>query len=163
MPWVLLMSNDLTIETIATSDAVGMADTVALIEQFKAELGAPLEWHTRDALPALLKRREALIILARQEGEPVGVVIAQRNIVTFKASEALNIHDFFVTRSARGSGVGQMLMKRTIAHARSMGCVRVTLEVDTENTNARRFYRASGFELPEDGNKALHFIRLPLD
>lgn len=157
------MTSEIVIEHIDLARDDHVAEAVELVAQFAEELGAPLDWPTKLAMPNLFLRREAIIFLARQKEKAVGVAVCQRTIITFQGSEALNIHDLFVSESARGSGVGKRLLEHIIAHARSLGCVRVTLEVDTENQSARHFYRSNGFQLPEDGAKELHYIRLPLD
>ena len=157
------MPNDITTEILDLTRLDHVAEAIELIALFAEELNAPLDWPTRAALPNLLIRRDATVLLARHDGNAVGIVVGQRTILTFKGSEAFNIHDFFVAKEFRGAGVGRLLMEKAVAFARSLGCVRITLEVDTENTNARNFYQASGFELPEDEGKELHFIRLPLE
>jgi ribosomal protein S18 acetylase RimI-like enzyme len=157
------MPDEITIEQVDLESDDHVAEAIELIARFAEELGAPLDWPTKVALPSLFLRRKVNIFLARREGEAVGVIVCQRTIVTFRGAEALNIHDLFVDESARRCGVGKRLMEHTIAIARSLGCVRVTLEVDTINQQARHFYQALGFELPEDGAKELHYIRLPLD
>ena len=157
------MPNEITIEQIDLENADHVAEAIDLVARFAEELGAPLDCPTKDALPSLFLQRKANIILARRDEEAVGVIVCQRTIVTFRGAEALNIHDLFVDESARRCGVGKRLMEYAVALARSLGCVRVTLEVDTTNQKAREFYRTQGFELPEDGAKELHYIRLPLD
>ena len=157
------MPDEITIEQVDLQNDNHVAEAIELIARFADELGTPLDWPTKVALPSLFLRRKGNIILARRNGEAVGVIVCQRTIVTFRGAEALNIHDLFVDESARRCGVGKRLMEHTVAFARSLGCVRVTLEVDSLNMKARDFYRVMGFELPEDGAQELHYIRLPLD
>lgn len=157
------MPPNITIEQVDLQRDESLDEAANLVAAFADELDASLDWSTKAALPDLFRRRKAHLFLARREGEAVGVMVCQKVIVTFRGSEALNIHDLFVVESARRSGVGKLLMKHAAAFARSLGCVRVTLEVDSLNTKARDFYRVMGFELPEDGAQELHYIRLPLD
>jgi GNAT superfamily N-acetyltransferase len=157
------MPTKITIEKIDLQRDESVKEAANLVASFADELGASLDWSTKAALPDLFRRRKANIFLARREGEAVGVMVCQKVIVTFRGSEALNIHDLFIVESARRAGIGKLLMEHATDFARSLGCVRVTLEVDSLNTKARDFYRVMGFELPEDGAQELHYICLPLD
>lgn len=139
------------------------ADACELIAAFAVDSGIQLDWPTRAALPGLLERHGAIIYLAHLDGVPVGVIVCQLTMVTFQGGDALNVHDLFVNDDARGHGVGRRLLERAIAHARSLGCVRVTLEVGAANSTARSLYSSCGFDLPEAGHDATHFLRLPLD
>ncbi|MOA67342.1 putative acetyltransferase [compost metagenome] len=50
-----------------------------------------------------------------------------------------------VDAAARGAGVGSALLEQAIAHAREIGCRRLTLLTDADNLAAQRFYGRQGF------------------
>lgn len=57
-----------------------------------------------------------------------------------------DIVGMYVTPSARGAGVARGIMERLIAHARSLGLRSIRLDVESENTTARRLYERSAFK-----------------
>ena len=108
---------------------------VALREQVK-----------RDLIPALQSRRDALILLAMQEGNAVGLLNAFEAFSTFAAAPLLNIHDVYVMPPLRGKGVGRALFEYAERVARNRGYCKMTLEVLSGNLPAQRLYLAQGFE-----------------
>ena len=157
------MNDELLIEAVDLDNDDQVQACIDLIAEFAAMYGPPPDWPVRACFPELFRRRGAILYLASLNGRPVGVALCQLALVSFTASEALNIHDIFITESARGHGVGRRLLDQVVEHARSLGCMKVTLEVLKENEQARHLYRAAGFGLPEDGAEETHFLSLKLD
>lgn len=128
--------------------------------------GRPLPAEVRAALiPGLRQLPTTLILLAYQDGEPVGIATCFRGFSTFAARPLLNIHDLAVLPRLRGAGVGRALLDAVAAKARQLGCCKVTLEVQEKNTRARKVYADAGFgqatyEYAEGG--AL-FLAKPID
>jgi GNAT superfamily N-acetyltransferase len=108
-----------------------------------AELGEQVK---RDLIPALQRRQDALILLAMQDGEAVGLLNAFEAFSTFAAAPLLNIHDVYVLASLRGTGVGRALFEHAERVARHRGYCKMTLEVLSGNLPAQHLYRAQGFE-----------------
>jgi ribosomal protein S18 acetylase RimI-like enzyme len=73
---------------------------------------------------------------------------------TFAARRLLNIHDIAVEPEERGAGVGQKLLARIEQRARDLGCCKLTLEVQENNTRAMRLYTRFGFEAFELASEA---------
>ena len=151
------------VERVDLEHQATVAEAVALLGQFAEESGHPLDWTAASSLPELFRRRHAVLLLARLNGEAVGFALCQRAILSFRGTESLNLHDIFVTESARGHGVGRRLLESVKAHARSLGCAKVTLEVAADNHTARALYGACGFGLPEAGADETHFLSVELD
>ena len=78
-----------------------------------------------------------------------GVAVCFLGFSTFSAMPLLNIHDLAVRGEFQGTGVGGALLDSVAEKARTLGCCRVTLEVDQENPGARRLYERKGFELAQ--------------
>jgi GNAT superfamily N-acetyltransferase len=81
-------------------------------------------------------------LLAEVDGQAVGLALHRPSYSTFDGRPGLYVEDLFVAESARGLGIGRMLMARLAAIARERGCSRMTLAVLHWNP-ARDFYRAS--------------------
>jgi ribosomal protein S18 acetylase RimI-like enzyme len=90
-------------------------------------------------------RGEALVLLARRSGEPLGLAVCFASYSTFRARPVLNLHDLAVVPRARGSGVGWALLGAVESAARARGCCKVTLEVREDNARARELYARNGF------------------
>jgi ribosomal protein S18 acetylase RimI-like enzyme len=88
----------------------------------------------------------AVSLLATVDGKPVGLLNAFLGFSTFKARPLMNVHDIAVMPQWRAQGVGQALLQAIEAHAQSLGCCKLTLEVLSGNAPAQRTYRAFGFE-----------------
>ena len=103
--------------------------------------------HVLDALvPGLERTQNAVVLLARTEGEYVGMAICFLGFSTFHAKSLINIHDFMVLEDFRGQGIGRALLGEIETIARDMDCCKITLEVQENNTTARRLYHSGGFK-----------------
>jgi GNAT superfamily N-acetyltransferase len=95
------------------------------------------------------ERRCFEALLAEVDGQAVGLALHRPSYSTFDGRPGLYVEDLFVADSARGLGIGRMLMARLAAIARERGCSRMTLAVLHWNP-ARDFYRRLGFVQIED-------------
>ena len=147
------------------SDPKDLAAVVDLVASFEHEEdGTDTPWSIREGLGPHLRRRASFVLLAEVENAVVGVLIAQRNLASFRAVDSCNIHDVYVARKARGRGVARALMTLAEDHARALGCGRMTLEVNTGNAAGLAMYRSLGYDVP-DGDLpvgATLFVRKPL-
>lgn len=92
------------------------------------------------------RRFEALI--AEIDRKPVGFALFFPNYSTWEGKPGLYIEDIFVEESARGSGIGRMLIGAVAKIAESRGCARIDLAVLDWNP-ARGFYNRLGFRHAE--------------
>jgi GNAT superfamily N-acetyltransferase len=100
----------------------------------------------RDLVPALQRRRDALVLLAMLDNEAAGLLNAFEGFSTFAAAPLLNIHDVYVRPMLRGKGLARAMFAYAERVARRRGCCKMTLEVLSGNLSAQRLYRAQGFE-----------------
>jgi ribosomal protein S18 acetylase RimI-like enzyme len=108
--------------------------------------GKPLADDVRARLPAgLAGVPGAFAFLARLGNYPVGVAVCFMSYSTFAAAPLVNIHDVCVLAPHRGHGIASALFKRIEAEARSRGACKITLEVLSGNTNAKRLYKSLGY------------------
>ncbi len=83
--------------------------------------------------------------LAYHQHRPVGLLNAFLGFSTFKCQPLMNIHDVIVQKQARGLGISRQLFEAAEAHARTLGCCKMTLEVLSGNEPAKRAYHAFGY------------------
>src|SRR5262249_11356532 len=91
------------------------------------------------------------VFFALSGKQPIGFAICFLGFSTFNARPLINIHDIFVQDSARGVGIGEQILDRIEAKARSLDGCAITLEVREDNSRARRLYRKFGFERAQVG------------
>jgi len=127
--------------------------------------GAPLAAEVRERLiPGLRGHPTTLVLLAWQDGQPVGIAVCFGGFSTFAARPLINVHDLAVLPTHRGRGIGRLLLGAVEAQARARGCCKITLEVQERNRRARAVYAAAGFapaEYQETAGRVL-FLAKPL-
>jgi ribosomal protein S18 acetylase RimI-like enzyme len=72
------------------------------------------------------------------------------------------LEDVFVRESARGTGLGRTLVEKCLSVARARGCKRIELDVQENNTAARRLYESIGFSATPKGPDRTYFMSLRL-
>jgi len=108
--------------------------------------GAPLAAGVLERLiPGLRAHPTTLIFLAYRRGEPIGLATCFRGFSTFAALPIVNISDLAILPECRGRGFGRQLLSAVERKARTLGCCRLTLEVQENNESARRLYEEFGF------------------
>lgn len=121
--------------------------------------GKPLQDEVQQNLAsALQKRPEAVVVLAFEDKEPVGLAICMEGFSTFSCKPLMNIHDVFVAAAFRGQGVSRRLFERVEDIAKTRGCCKLTLEVLEGNQIAQAAYSKfgfSGYELDPQMGRAL--------
>ena len=109
-------------------------DAIAAIER----LAFSDPW-SRDSFATLARNPEVFFLAAEAGGAPVGYVVAW---YVLDEGEVANIA---VAPSARGTGVGALLLDAALAEARRRGVGHLFLEVRESNAVARRLYASRGF------------------
>ena len=113
-------------------------------------------------VPGLREHPTTLVLLAHVGDEAVGIATCFRGFSTFRARPLLNVHDLAVLPGHRGRGVGALLLAAAERKARELGCCRLTLEVQENNSRARRVYARAGFShmtYEESAGGALFFVK----
>ncbi|MBV2134337.1 GNAT family N-acetyltransferase [Pseudomonas sp. MAP12] len=85
------------------------------------------------------------ILVAVEDARIVAMVNLLYTISTALGARVALLEDMVVDAATRGAGVGSALLERAIAHAREIGCRRLTLLTDADNLAAQRFYGRQGF------------------
>ena len=97
-------------------------------------------------VPGLEQTHNGIVLLARIDGQYVGMAICFIGFSTFHAKSLINIHDFMVLEEFRGQGIGRALLEEIETIAYDMDCCKITLEVQENNTPARKLYGSFGFK-----------------
>jgi ribosomal protein S18 acetylase RimI-like enzyme len=109
--------------------------------------GTVLDEKTGDTLIKKLNSHErAIVLLAKDGDEFIGLLTAFENIATFKAKPMINVHDIIVLKEYRGRGAGRRLMNAVVVEAKKRECARITLEVREDNAAARNLYKSMDFK-----------------
>ncbi len=85
------------------------------------------------------------ILVAVEDARVVAMVNLLYTVSTALGARVALLEDMVVDAGARGAGVGSALLEQAIAHAREIGCRRITLLTDGDNAAAQRFYQHHGF------------------
>ena len=83
-------------------------------------------------------------VVAEEDGATVGFALFFHNFSTWTGRRGLYLEDLYVTPSARGRGVGKMLLRHLAALAVERGCARFEWSVLDWNADAIAFYRSVG-------------------
>lgn len=122
---------------------------VTLIETYARGLdsqSAPLTTDvTARIVPGLRQHPSKLILLATANEAYAGVAVCFWMFSTFAGRAFLNVHDLAVLPDYRNQGVGTALLSEIERRARAADCCKLTLEVDTTNSDAQRLYERIGF------------------
>ena len=106
------------------------------------------------AFDALSADPHQLLVVADEDGEPVGTV--QLTFIaglSRRGAMRAQIEAVRVRSDRRGSGLGQELIRWAVEVARERGCVMVQLTSDNSRTGAHRFYERLGFKATHVGMK----------
>ena len=126
-----------------TTDAESVAE---LLLEFRDWIGreGPDRAGALASVRRLLEDPDAEFLLA---GEPAGAVCQLRFRHSFwTGTDDCVIEDVFVRESARGGGLGRILVAAALERARERGCTRVQLDTGEGNAPALALYRSFGFE-----------------
>ena len=105
-------------------------------------------------------KASAEVLLALENGEPVGFAVFFHNFSTWLGRPGLYLEDLFVRPEERGKGYGRALLERLAQIAKERGCGRMEWAVLDWNDPAIQFYRKLGaqpmdewtvFRLTEEG------------
>ncbi|MGF1737023.1 N-acetyltransferase family protein [Photobacterium satsumensis] len=80
------------------------------------------------------------------DNEPAAFAVCFESYSTYKAKKILNIHDFMVSAHFRGQGVGKALLNGIEQYCIANEYLKITLEVDDDNSVAKKLYSACGYE-----------------
>ena len=120
---------------------------IALMREF-AEYENLLEFFeaTEERLETALfgDGKVAEAILAFDGETPLAYAVFFPNFATFRGQRGIYLEDIFITKDARGMGLGEMMLKHIAKLAKERGFERIDFQVLEWNTPAIGFYEKLG-------------------
>lgn len=99
----------------------------------------------RKFLKERIKNEESVAFIALDGVDPLGFVQLYPSFSSVSMKRSWVLNDLFVTKPARGKGVGENLIKTALEFAEETGAKGVFLETAADNTTAQRLYEKIGF------------------
>ncbi|MBA1279345.1 GNAT family N-acetyltransferase [Pseudomonas sp. MTM4] len=100
----------------------------------------------RNFIAERIRNDESVIFYARDTAESyIGFTQLYPVFSSISARRSWILNDLYVAESARGRGVGRMLMNRAREHAIATGATGVSLETAKANAGAQRLYESLGY------------------
>jgi GNAT superfamily N-acetyltransferase len=127
------------------SDIPALCELLNILFSQEAEFKPDYQAQSRGLARIISNPEIGLIVVARQDGQVVGMVNLLYTVSTALGDRVALLEDMVVSPNARGSGVGSKLLEQAIQFARLEGCKRITLLTDRANESAQRFYQKHGF------------------
>ncbi|HEY8036348.1 MAG TPA: GNAT family N-acetyltransferase [Methylobacter sp.] len=127
------------------SDIPALCELLNILFSQEAEFKPDFQAQSRGLARIISNPEVGLIVVARQDGQVVGMVNLLYTVSTALGDRVALLEDMVVSPNARGSGVGSKLLEQAIQFARLEGCKRITLLTDRANESAQRFYQKHGF------------------
>ena len=137
-----------SVRTASVADAALVAD---LLDRFNREYNTPTPGPAVLAarLERLLSSRDVLALLA---GDPVvGLALLTLRPNVWYAGPVALLDELYVVPVERRRGIGTALLKAAEAECRQRGSELLEINVDGEDTDARRFYERHGYTTHEPG------------
>jgi len=117
---------------------IGDVPAIAQLSRVHIEQGLPWHWTPR-RVAAHMRQRDSLLVVAKDNRELVGFVMAQFG------DAAVHVTLLGVSASRQRRGAGRRLMAWLEESAIAAGLFKVSLEVRAGNRAALRFYAAMGY------------------
>jgi ribosomal protein S18 acetylase RimI-like enzyme len=99
----------------------------------------------KELINGLKNSRNAVLLFAQHGKTIMGLSVCFLGFSTFSAKPLLNVHDLIVSPRFRRRGIGKAIMEAIVRKAEMLGCCRVTLEVRSDNSVAKRLYKKMAF------------------
>lgn len=159
------VASDISIEEMKVPGSEITAAMARLMPQLSEDRPPP----TAEHLAAVIASPEVALFVARLRPSStasisVPTIVGTISLVTFDVPSGRRaaIEDLVVDSSARGQGIGRLLLERALDAARSKGAVKVQLTSRPSRVAANALYRRAGFSLRETNCYSLQFDSLAL-
>jgi GNAT superfamily N-acetyltransferase len=147
---------DLVLRRATAADLPALVALLAddVLGKTREDPGLPLAQGYRDAFEAIAASPNQYLMVAEQDGRPVGTLqlILVPGLSRRGAWRGI-VEGVRIAADRRGQGLGRHLMAWAIAECRARGCASVQLTTDRRRTDAHRFYEGLGFKPSHAGYK----------
>jgi len=123
-----------------------------LFDAYRVFYGQPSNLElARNFIAERIGNDESVIFYARDAaGSYIGFTQLYPIFSSISARRSWILNDLYVAESARGRGVGRMLMNHAREHAIVTGATGLSLETAKTNTGAQRLYESLGYAKDEE-------------
>jgi len=118
---------------------------LTLMRELSAATGSNLNPAMGDAYDGLLDGRRGQILVAEEQTRLLGLASVTYNLAMRYGGEYCQLEELVVDPEARGKKVGALLIKATLANARSRGCAEIGAYLVVSTEHNRAFYEKFGF------------------
>ncbi len=136
----------LVIDNAVPADIPALVELLAELFSIEADFQPDTERQVVGLSLLLSRPEQAVIKVARQAGQVVGMVSAQLVISTAQGTPSAWVEDMVVSAAFRGGGLGRALLLAAQEWAKARGASRLQLLVDTDNHAALAYYQHLGWE-----------------
>lgn len=151
---------------------IATPDDAAVLGRMLADFNAEFDAEGQDAgaftrrFATLLRRDDVLALLAASGstgGEPVGFALATFRPTPYADGPLAQLEELYVRPEVRSRGAGSALLRALRREAVRRQALEILINVDAEDTDARRFYERHGFssEDPDSGSTMLCYLGSP--
>jgi len=125
---------------ISRATVSDLTELHVLVEKYRAFYKQPENEKTLGYLEQRLAKDEAVVFIARVDGEAVGFTLLYPTFSTVSLSNIWLLNDLYVDESARGKGIATQLMDVAESAAKAAGATRVFLRTANDNLPAQALY-----------------------
>ncbi|GAF11098.1 acetyltransferase, GNAT family [Bacillus sp. JCM 19046] len=93
-----------------------------------------------------IEKEESVIFIVKDEHEYVGFTQLYPTFSSISMQKAWVLNDLYVEKSARGKGVGELLLHKAETFAKETGAKSLSLSTAPDNASAQRLYEKNGYK-----------------
>lgn len=99
-----------------------------------------------------IKENRSAIYAGIEDGKVIGFIQLYQFLSSLNMSYQLLINDLYLSRDARGKGLGVILMNSAFSHGESLGFDKIYLETEKSNIGGNKLYKKLDMKLDESHN-----------
>jgi GNAT superfamily N-acetyltransferase len=137
-----------SVNTASVRQAVlaDLAELAVLFDQYRRFQGQPSDLAAaRLFLSERFNHGEAVLFVAEEGPRPLGFAQLYPSFSSVSLQRVFILNDLFVAEAGRRKGIASLLLSAVESYARSLGAVRISLNVAQSNLSAQALYAARGW------------------
>lgn len=119
------------------------------VETYKCDSDLDLDWALSEKgskyFSEFIENSDAYVLLAQDDGKPVGYLLAEIREVEFRKGKSVFIENMGVSANNRDQGIGGMLISELVNLANEKGIKKIYVTTYLNNNKVLEFYRKNGF------------------
>lgn len=148
---------------IRLADSSDSGSVAGLLHDFNSEFGSP----TPDLMVSatrfenLLGREDVLVVVATAAGTDVGFAFLTLRPTPYHDGPTAQVEELYVRPDLRSGGIGSRILARAVDEVAARGSREMLINVDADDSGARRFYERHGFSDrdPDSGSGMLCYLQ----